>query len=415
MLYRLNISCLLAVLIIAVGMSTASAETRYALDVLPAKHETVVDEETGAEVVFITTDSAYDKNLYFHDWSWLADSSLVLFTSQREKGGLMGYLTETGELVRITTPTGGLGGATAAVDRNSVFATRGSDVVEMALEIKASDDPQKKPSTVFATERHIAALPEHHAGALNPNCDGTLLSMGVKPPKEKGPAHILSINIASGEIKTVFTVPEPINFVYHVQWSHSTPHLLSFAAARPRINVVDIRTGTLIQPYLEVDGELVTHEHWWVDDQIAFCGGTHEPPTEDSHVKLVDVHSGQVRILGAGSWWKEGKPSEIAKYNHWHCAGSDDGRWVVSDNWHGDLWLHEGQTARSVLLTQGHRTYGKGAHPEMGWDRNGEKIVFASQKRGNVDVCIVTIPDALQKANITTKRSPEYLKYTTGK
>ena len=152
-----------------------------------------------------------------------------------------------------------------------------------------------------------------------------------------------------------------------------------------------------------------------MDDQIAFCGGLHPQPTEDSHVKLVDIHTGVVRIIGAGAWWAEGTPSEIAKVNHWHCAGSDDGRWVVSDNWHGDLWLHEGKTARSHMLTQGHRTYGKASTPKWAGTADGTQVVFCSHLLGNPNVCVATIPQALQDGNITPKREkPEAAKSGSG-
>lgn len=382
----------------------AQAGERYALDVFPTEQQKMVDEQTGAELTFISTDPAWEHNLYFHEWSWLADGSMVLFYSKREKGGLMGYLTATGELVRLNTPSGALGNASAAVDRNSVYATRGRDAVELALEIEPSGDPAKQPSRVWATERFIATLPEGSAGALNPNCNGKWVACGVFKGKGGSPAKVIRINLKSGAVKTVCEVPENQEFSYHVQWSHENPNLLSFAAIYPRINVVDVRNGRVQNPYRELPGELVTHEHWWVDDQIAFCGGLHLKPLEDSHVKLLDIHTGQIRILGAGAWWEGATPEQLGKCNHWHCAGSDDGRWVVSDNWHGDLWLHEGKTARSFLLTQGHRTYGKGDHPEMGWDRKGEQLVFCSHKLGNPNVCIVKIPKNLQDANLTPKR-----------
>jgi len=140
----------------------------------------------------------------------------------------------------------------------------------------------------------------------------------------------------------------------------------------------------------------VTHESWWVEDQMLFCGGLHPKPTEDSHVKLLDVRSGETRIIGAGSWWPAGEPTEIAKRNWWHAAGSENGRWVAADNWHGDIMLFEGRTTRPRLLTAGHRTYGNGEHPHVGWDRKGEQVVFTSHMLGDVNVCVATIPQAWQ-------------------
>jgi hypothetical protein len=60
--------------------------------------------------------------------------------------------------------------------------------------------------------------------------------------------------------------------------------------------------------------------------------------------------------------------------------------------------LFEGKTTRAHLLTTGHRTYGKGQHPHVGWDRKGEKVVFSSHLLGNLNVCVATIPKAWQEA-----------------
>jgi hypothetical protein len=136
-----------------------------------------------------------------------------------------------------------------------------------------------------------------------------------------------------------------------------------------------------------------------VNDQIIFCGGTIPKPVEVSHVKLLDVKTGVVRIIGAGSWWAGGTPEEISRYNWWHADGSDDGRWIVADNWHGDIMLFEGKTTRPRLLTGNHRTYGKGNHPHVGFDRAGESVVFASHRLGDENVCVATIPEAWQREN----------------
>ena len=53
----------------------------------------MTDPQTGAELLFLTTAPENDANLYFHEYSWLADESVILFTSARTNGGLMGYVT----------------------------------------------------------------------------------------------------------------------------------------------------------------------------------------------------------------------------------------------------------------------------------------------------------------------------------
>ena len=108
-------------------------------------------------------------------------------------------------------------------------------------------------------------------------------------------------------------------------------------------------------------------------------------------------HTGEVRIVGKGSWWPGATPAELARQNWWHACGSEKGRWLAADNWHGEIGIFHSKTTRTYLLTRDHRTYGKGTHTEVGWDRKGEQVIFASHKLGNVDVCVATIPQAWQE------------------
>src|SRR5436190_3412216 len=121
--------------------AATEALTSYPLEVFPPEHKRITDPKTGAELLFLTTAPENDSNLYFHEYSWLADESVILFTSSRTNGGLMGYVTATGELIRFNTPVGGLGGATAAAKGNAVLATRGREIVEVKLKIEPSASP----------------------------------------------------------------------------------------------------------------------------------------------------------------------------------------------------------------------------------------------------------------------------------
>lgn len=378
-----------------IASSSGAQSPSYSLEVYPPEHRIETDPETGAELRFLTTQPADDTNLYFHERSWLADGSLILFYTARTNGGLFGYLTATGELVRLRTPAGALSGATAAAHRNSVYAIRGRDVVEVAISI-APDTPTR----VSAAERRVAGLPPgEYTTALNESCDGAHLAIGYKRLEEANQPAIVLIEVNSGRVRTLCTVPSPPTYAHHVQWSRSNPNLLSFAGLRPRLNVVDIRDGAIRSIYRELDDELVTHEHWWVNDQIIFCGGYHPKPVEDSHVKVIDVHTGVVRILAAGSWWPGGSDEEVARRNYWHCAGSEDGRWAAADNWHGDITVIEGKTGRPRILTRNHRTYGVGSHPHVGWDRSGKQVIFTSHALGDPNPCVATIPESWQQEN----------------
>ena len=370
----------------------------YELDVLPPEQKAMTDPATGAALTFLTTDPAADTNLYFHERSWLADGSLILFYSGRQGGGAMGYITASGELVLIKTPSGGVGRITAAGAGPRLFGLRDREVLELTLRIQASSNAAQQPSRVTVAERMICTLPEGtRSTGLSENSDGTKLAVGAD-------GVILGVDVRSGEIDSLCRIDDPAGYGGHIQWSHTDPHLLSYAGHTHRLMVVDTRTHTARAVYKEWPGELVTHEHWWVDDQLVFCGGLRPRPTENPHVKVVNVHTGVVRIIGPGSWWPEATPAEVAKRTYWHCAGSDDGRWVAADNWHGDITLFEGRTTRPQLLTVGHRTYGHGQHPHVGWDRKGAQVIFTSHLLGDPNVCVATIPPAWQQANRSTGR-----------
>lgn len=381
----------------------------------------MTDPKTGTELLFLTTAPDNDANLYFHEYSWFADESVILFTSTRTNGGLMGYVTATGELIRFHSPRGGLGGATAAARGNAVLAVRGRDIVEVKLKMELSSSPATRPSRVTATERMVSTLPDGSPStSLNPSCDGKYVALGLTGFKDetRGPA-IAKINLKSGKCTDVCRLPKSPGYSGHVQWSRTNPNLLSFAGADSprgdialapntsagptdyaargqRLWVVDIRAGVPRNVYLAEDGELVTHESWWVRDQILFCGGKSPKLPEVSHVKALDIYTGEVRVVGAGAWWPEASAAEAARLNWWHASGSSNGRWVAGDNWHGDIMLFEGKTTRPHLLTSGHRTYGKGEHPHVGWDRRGEKVIFGSHLLGNLNPCVATIPKAWQ-------------------
>jgi hypothetical protein len=374
------------------GALAAAEQRRYSLTVLPPEHKVMKDPITGADLLFVTTHPAVDRSLYFHERSWLADSSMLLFYSQRPGGGLMGYLFATGELVRFATPEGGMGGATAARSKNSVYGIRGRDVIELSLKVEPSDDPRSRPSKVSATERVICRMPEGiGVGQVNENCDGTLLA-GYSGPS------IVVIDIQSGKLRELWRG----DHAGHVQFSRTNPHLLSFAGMPGevrRLMVIDVREGKPRNIYKQAKGELVTHECWWVKDTLTFCGGHRD---QESHVKVIDVHTGEVRIIGAGAWvpWRDGTepagstPVDLfAHWNWWHAAGDENGRWVAADNFYGDIVLFDAHTTQMHRLTLGHRIRRKPVHPEVGWDRRSKQVVFSSMMLGDSDVCVATIPD----------------------
>ncbi len=396
----------------------------YALEVSAPEGRSITDPQTRAELRFLTSDGAQDINLYYHQRSWLSDSKAVLFYSDRPAGGLMTCLLETGEVVRITGPDRkALTGATAAIHRDTLYAVWNENAVEVEWQTFLSANPETQRSQVRARMRVIAPLAPtlQHACMLNESCDGKYLAYSTMGFGKNGGPMIHVIDLQTGVQRELVSLPPDRGPVHHVQWSRTNPTLLSFSSfmepykfrAGPRapsagptdypgrcqrLWVIDIQEGIPRNIYQAIENELVTHAVWWIDDTILFTGATQAPVnTEWSHVKVLDAVRGDVRIIGAGSWWPGATSEEMSRLNWWHPSGSDDGHWVVADNWHGDLMLFEGRTGRPHLLTQNHRTYGSGEHPHPSWSRNGKQVIFTSYRLGSADVCIAAIPAPLQE------------------
>jgi hypothetical protein len=365
-------------------------------EILPSERRIESDTSSGAEVIYVTTHPAQDQNLYFHDRCWLFDNQMMLFFSDRSgRQEIYGYVTETGELVRLNP--GHLSAAShpvASKDGRRVFVIRDNAIYVWTLELSTESGTK-----VTVAARRLCDLPSacRQFAGLNENSDQTRISFGYAI---NSTSHIVVADVSSGETDIVAKLNFPIQ---HIQFHWHRPDVLSFARSygndtapvnpeeprHARIWFVNHNTKTPVPAFYQKPGELVTHECWWVNDQITFVGG-HRP--EEAHVKVLDLKTGDIRIIGAGAWWQGGSAKEVSGVNWWHAAGSPDGRWVAADNWHGVIALFDAKTTEMRILTQDHRVYGGGAHPHVGWDLTGERVQFTSNKNGNPDVCLAVIP-----------------------
>ena len=89
---NLSRNMLISCWLVVVATAAPLAETVYNAAVFPCESRVVMDAQTGVELTFLTTGASTDTNLYFHDRTWLSDGALILFCSNRNPGGLMGYL-----------------------------------------------------------------------------------------------------------------------------------------------------------------------------------------------------------------------------------------------------------------------------------------------------------------------------------
>ncbi len=372
---------------------------QWAGRIYPPEHKIVIDSTSGAKLIFVTTNPGKDLNFYF-DWnSWFKDQSCLFFTSDRNgKTELFGYVPKTGELICCSPEKEDKNYWFGVVDYQShdVYMTGNNSMIAWNITIGFNRD-STKVEKVTVKERTVAKAPEGKkiSSALTQSGDCKYLAVAVAPNDRPFEKEILSVDIRTGNFKLLYAMNDSIPLT-HIQFSKYNPYLLRFAHDGPKLPgvhrmwVVDTRKpGTATKIHLQETGELVTHEDWWVNDQLTFCGG-YKP--EESHVKLVSIHDQKTRIIGAGAWWEGGKPSEIAKYNWWHASGARDGNWVAADNWHGRIAVIDMRTSHLKILTQNHRIYGRGEHPHVGWAPDSKSVEFTSNQRGNADVVIAYLP-----------------------
>ncbi len=366
----------------------------WACEIYPAEHEITTDSETGAKLIFVTTDTSRDNNLYF-DWNcWFKDLSMMTFISWRTgRGELFGYLSGTGELVRLNPQEDVAIITQATVDykTHDIYVRTDNEIYQWHIQIEFSDD-SSKAKNVLVNERKIVTTPvsSKFFSALSQSADCKYISATIRNEKELTQS-IIAVNIQTGEITTLLTWDQTHHFS-HVQFSKYNPNLLRFSYYPHRIWMIDTRKpGSAIKVHLQEEGELVTHEDWWVNDQLTFCGGYRH---EQSHLKVIDIHTQKTRILGGGSWLPDKSPFELSQFNWWHASGSQDGKWVAADNWHGHIAIIDERTSHLRLLTKNHRIYGGGDHPHVGWAPDSKSVEFTSHTRGNPDVCIAYLPEA---------------------
>jgi len=381
--------------------AAAADSTTWQCEMLPSEQKVETDNQSGAKVIFVTTNAASDTNLYFHKRCFLCDNRLMLFYSDRfGRTEVMGYLVNTGELVRLNrSQNPAAGSAVASVKGDRLYVFKQDSIYSWQLEI--ATEPR---TAVRVTETRVMRMPEgvEKRSFHVENCDGTLMAFAYKFKEN----HYIGLYDMKAE-KTL--PPVKLNFKPdHMQFHWNRPDVLAFspvydsdvapldpgASPHCRIWFANVHTRMPIPAFYQVPGELVTHECWWVNDQMTFVGGFHhEGDREEGTVKVLDFKTYDIRIIGAGAWLDGVSGRELSKVNWWHASGSPNGKWVAADNWHGIVALFNAKTTEKKILTSGHRIYGSGHHLHVGWDLTGERVEFTSSKLGNPDVCIAEIPE----------------------
>ncbi|MBN2611206.1 MAG: hypothetical protein JXB00_06585 [Bacteroidales bacterium] len=412
----------------------------------PSERKVVKDPVTGTKLVFLTSAPNGDRKIYPTHNQWTADDQWLIFHSGKIKGEAMAVHERTGRMIQVTE--GGFSGM-LNIARNSMklyfarrvredSARRSLHVFEVDLAKLMDDGKKRKLQTADAYQKKCGVIPSEMQAWGDMSLDAgeewlwfrigrdaakKYLPDSVKPTEPfgprnmgAGPAGIAGLNINTGEIKHVVSVPFQIG---HIQSNPYVPGQIIFCwetggKAPQRTWIVNADGSGLRPLYPEADFEWVTHEVVISPDEVAFA--------IMGHRKIKDI-TGNTDINGADSllpgqepgWGPCGtreKPTGLGIVNintremtiagqipfgsgFWHVCGSADKRFVAGDDFARNLYLINRQTHEMILLSTGHKTTAADhVHPTFSPDGTKIQIQSAmlSDDNRSMNICIVPVP-----------------------
>lgn len=458
---------LLTLIVLSCFNTYAQIGTRF-----PSEKKIITDPVTGTELIFLTSTPAGDSKIYPTHNQWTSDGKWVVFRSNRVKGEAMAVNEESGDIVQVTE--GGFFG-TLDVARKSMklYYMKMPEGMKKFREMRKTEGmkkpkdgkrPEREPEAKTIIEVDLAKLfADSEAGTLkdeseyqracgtipaeiDANADmaldadeqwiyfrvGKEIAMKHLPEgteiKESfgprnmgaGPGGIASMNVQTGEIKYVISVPFQVG---HIQSNSWVPGQIVFCwetgGKSPQRTWIVNSDGSGLRPlYPESEYEWVTHEVVTGPDEVAFAiVGHREIPGMDT-----DAPEGtDVRGANPGQeieWGPAGtreKPTGLGIVNiktremtiagqipygsgFWHVAGSSDGRFVAGDNFVRELYLIDRHTHEMILLTAGHKVTARDhVHPTFSPDGTKIQIQSAMLSKDNksMNICIVKLPESL--------------------
>lgn len=442
-------SLILCVVFLFSSSASGQIGTRF-----PSEKKIVKDPVTGTELTFLTSKPAGDSKIYQTHPQWTSDGNWLIFRSNRVRGEAFAVNEKTGIIVQVTE--GGFTGM-LCIARKSMklfimrFINTGNTTqrsgamqiieVDLAKLFKDSESGTLKSASVY--QRICGTIPaEMGAGgdmALDANEDLVYYRVGrteaakhipegtkIEPnfgPRNMGagPAGLMSMNISTGELKYIVSVPFQIG---HVQSNPWVPGEIVFCwetgGKAPQRTWTVMADGTGLRPlYPESAYEWITHEAVITKDEVAISimghrkVGTPEIPADPAN-------PGQEK--GWGPSGTREKPTGLAIVNLrtremtiagqtasgsglWHVNGSEDGRWAVGDDFSRSIYLIDRHTHEMIMLSTGHKETAAD-HPHPTFCPDGTRIeiqsAMLSEDNKSMNICIIPVPDSWLKRKYDT-------------
>lgn len=414
----------------------------------PSERKVVTDPVTGTQLTFLTSTPSGDSKIYQTHNQWTSDSEWLIFRSNRVKGEAMAVNEKSGEIVQVSEG-GYVGMLNVARKSMKLYFMRKqkADTILKSLEIVEVDlarlfadskTGDLKPAPVYQRVCGITPSELEAGGDMALDGDeqwawfrvgkdeaqkhlpkGTKIEENFGPRKMgAGPAGIAGMNIHTGEIKYVVSVPFQIG---HIQTNPWIPGQIIFCwetgGKSPQRTWIVNADGTGLRPlYPESDYEWVTHEAVISPDEVAFAIMGHRkiPNTEGEAAAGTEVkgaNPGQEAAWGPSGTREKPTGLGIVNINSremtiagqipqcsgfWHVSGSADRRFVVGDDFSRSLYLIDRKTHEMILLTTGHKSTAAD-HPHPTFSPDGTRIeiqsAMLSDDNKSMNICIVPVPE----------------------
>lgn len=454
------------VLYASLMLSTASAQIGKRF---PSEKKVVKDPVTGTMLTFLTSTPAGDNKIYPTHNQWTSDGQWLIFRSGRVPREAMAVNEKTGEMVQVTE--GGYSGM-LNIARNSMkfyfmrsmdtatrrptdttAARRRSEepvqIIEVDLAKVFADSKAGKMKPASAYQRVCGTTPPEMGAGGDMALDGgeewayfrvgkeeaaRHLPAGTKiesnfGPRNMGagPSGIAAMNVKTGEIKHVISVPFQVG---HIQINPWVPGEIVFCwetgGKSPQRTWTVMADGSGLRPlYPESEYEWVTHEAVITRDDVAMAIMGHRkiPGTDKKTAAGTPVsgaNPGQETAWGP-SGTRE-KPTGLAIVNLrtremtiagqtpsgsglWHVHGSPDGRFAVGDDFSRSVYLIDRHTREMIMLSTGHKETAAD-HPHPTFSPDGTKIQIQSAMLSadgkSMNICIVPVPETWLKRTYNT-------------
>lgn len=411
----------------------------------PSERKVIKDPVTGVMLTFLTSTPAGDAKIYQTHNQWTSDGQWLIFRSGRAKGEVLAVNEKTGDQVQVTE--GGYTGMLCVAGRSmKLYYMRSEDtsrrrgalqVIEADLAKILADSKAGKMQPASVYQRVCGTISDSLNGggdmALDPEekwvyfrvsrseaakhiTPGTKLENNFGPRNMgAGPSGLAAMNIITGEIKYIVSVPFQIG---HIQTNPWVPGEIVFCwetgGKSPQRTWTIMADGTGLRPlYPESEYEWVTHEAVITKDEVAMAIMGHRKiaNADTSGTHWSGVNPGQEAAWGP-SGTRE-KPTGLAIVNLrtremliagqtksgsglWHVHGSADGRFAVGDDFSRSIYLIDRHTGEMIMLSTGHKaTAADHPHPTMSPDGTKIEIQSAMLSADNrsMNICIIPVPE----------------------